>query len=183
VPHGLRKNAVIALLEAGCSSPETAAISGQSLRVVEHYAKERDQSLMADSAVLKWQGTNRERSNRGKPSAWKGPLTLTPGKRDVSPISRGSAVFGRLDRKTGALPTERRDSAVENYSPQAAGFDEAAVDRWNDGALDGCRAIAPRSADADYLAGHAEGTESRKVRVVMVPRPEGYYHAPIGAFD
>jgi len=67
VPHGLRKNAVIALLEAGCSVPETAAISGQSLKVVEHYAKERDQAKMADSAVLKWQGTTHERSNRGKP--------------------------------------------------------------------------------------------------------------------
>lgn len=68
VPHGLRKNAVIALLEAGCSVPETAAISGQSLKIVMHYAKERDQSLMADNAVLKWQGTPSERSNRGKPT-------------------------------------------------------------------------------------------------------------------
>jgi len=39
---------------------------------------------------------------------------LTPGKRDVSPISRGSAVFDRLDRKTCAVPSERRGSAVEN---------------------------------------------------------------------
>lgn len=68
VPHGLRKNAVNALLECGCTVPETAAISGQSLQMVEHYAKERDRSVMADAAVLKWQGTGGERSNRGKPS-------------------------------------------------------------------------------------------------------------------
>lgn len=66
VPHGLRKNAVNALLEAGCSIAETAAISGQSLRMVEHYAKGRDQRKLSTAAVLKWQGTTRERSNIGK---------------------------------------------------------------------------------------------------------------------
>lgn len=55
VPHGLRKNAVNALLESGCSAPETAAISGQSLRMVEHYAKGRDQTTMASAAILKWE--------------------------------------------------------------------------------------------------------------------------------
>lgn len=56
VPHGLRKNAVIALLEAGCSIAETAAISKQTLRMVEHYASGRDQAALADSAVLRWEG-------------------------------------------------------------------------------------------------------------------------------
>jgi integrase len=55
VPHGLRKNAVNALLEAGCSAAETASISGQSLQMVEHYAKARSQQRLGDSAVLKWQ--------------------------------------------------------------------------------------------------------------------------------
>lgn len=55
VPHGLRKNAVIALLEAGCSIAETASISGQTFQVVEHYAKLRDQGKLASAAVLKWQ--------------------------------------------------------------------------------------------------------------------------------
>lgn len=55
VPHGLRKNAVIALLEAGCSIAETASISGQTFQVVEHYAKLRDQGKLATAAVLKWQ--------------------------------------------------------------------------------------------------------------------------------
>lgn len=54
VPHGLRKNAVNALLEAGCSSAETAAISGQSLQMVEHYAKRRAQPKLARGALLKW---------------------------------------------------------------------------------------------------------------------------------
>lgn len=55
VPHGLRKNAVIALIEAGCSMAETSAISGQSLQVVEKYAKGRNQTKMGDAAVLRWE--------------------------------------------------------------------------------------------------------------------------------
>ncbi|WP_394436718.1 tyrosine-type recombinase/integrase [Sphingobium naphthae] len=57
VPHGLRKNAVNALLEAGCSSAETAAISGQSLQMVEHYAKRRSQKKLGLSAMEKWERT------------------------------------------------------------------------------------------------------------------------------
>ena len=60
-------------------------------------------------------------------------------------------------------------------------FDDAAADRWNDGALDGIRARPQASQDADYLAGYAHGQDARKVRVVLPRRPEGYYHAPIGA--
>lgn len=56
VPHGLRKNAVNALLEAGCSAAETAAISGQTLQMVEHYAKARSQRKLGEAAILKWQG-------------------------------------------------------------------------------------------------------------------------------
>lgn len=61
VPHGLRKNAVNALLEAGCSTGETSAISGQSLRMVEHYAKRRNNPKMSKAAILKWERAgNRE---------------------------------------------------------------------------------------------------------------------------
>lgn len=66
VPHGLRKNAVNALLEAGCTVAETAAISGQSLKLVEHYAKRRDQSKLAKSAMLKWSGTQSESGKDSK---------------------------------------------------------------------------------------------------------------------
>ena len=55
VPHGLRKNAVNALLEAKCSVAETAAISGQSLQMVEHYARGRDQEKLAGEAMLRWE--------------------------------------------------------------------------------------------------------------------------------
>ena len=72
VPHGLRKNAVIALLEAGCTVVEAAAVSGQSLRVVEYYAKQRDQHRLAKTAVLKWSGTGRESSNNRKTPDVKG---------------------------------------------------------------------------------------------------------------
>lgn len=59
VPHGLRKNAVNALLEAQCSIAETAAISGQSLQMVEYYAKKRSQEKLGKAAILKWEGTER----------------------------------------------------------------------------------------------------------------------------
>lgn len=55
VPHGLRKSAVNALLEAGCSAAETGAISGQSLQVIEHYAKRRKVGRLASAAMLRWQ--------------------------------------------------------------------------------------------------------------------------------
>jgi integrase len=56
VPHGLRKNAVIALLECGCSVAETAAISGQTMQLVEHYGKARNQAKLASAAILRWEG-------------------------------------------------------------------------------------------------------------------------------
>ena len=54
VPHGLRKNAVNALLECGGSTGEVSSITGQSLQIVEHYAKGRNRSKMAESVMLKW---------------------------------------------------------------------------------------------------------------------------------
>lgn len=59
VPHGLRKNAVNALLEAKCSTAEVAAITGQSLQMIEHYAKERDQAELGRSAILKFEARNK----------------------------------------------------------------------------------------------------------------------------
>lgn len=53
VPHGLRKNAVNALLEAGCTVHEVMAITGQSARIVEHYARRVDQHRLGEAAILK----------------------------------------------------------------------------------------------------------------------------------
>lgn len=68
VPHGLRKNAVNSLLEAGCSIGETAAISGQSLQMVEHYAKRRATAKMGSAAILKWEGQKKIGKTFGKPA-------------------------------------------------------------------------------------------------------------------
>lgn len=57
VPHGLRKNAINALLECGCSIAEAAAISGQTFAMVEHYARGRDQAKLASAAILRWNKT------------------------------------------------------------------------------------------------------------------------------
>lgn len=43
VPHGLRKNSVIALLEAGATIPEVQSVTGQSVDMVMHYANKVDQ--------------------------------------------------------------------------------------------------------------------------------------------
>lgn len=53
VPHGLRKNAVNALLEAGCTIAETGSITGQSFRIVEKYARRVSQHKLGDAAILK----------------------------------------------------------------------------------------------------------------------------------
>ena len=62
-------------------------------------------------------------------------------------------------------------------------IDDKKIDRWNDGAIDGCRNNKPASDDADYLDGYRQGQEDRKVRAIMPKRPEGYYHLPIGTFE
>lgn len=59
VPHGLRRNAVNALLESECSVAEVSAITGQSLQMIEHYAKERDQGHLGSSAILKFEARNK----------------------------------------------------------------------------------------------------------------------------
>lgn len=53
--HGLRKSAVVTLLEAGCTDAEVAAVTGQSRGMVEHYARMVNQKRLARSAILKWQ--------------------------------------------------------------------------------------------------------------------------------
>lgn len=53
--HGLRKNAVNSLLEAGCSEAETASVTMQSLQVVQHYAKRVNQPRLAGVAIGKWE--------------------------------------------------------------------------------------------------------------------------------
>jgi integrase len=59
VPHGLRRNAVDALLESGCSSAEVSSITGQSLAMIEHYAKGRDGEHLSTSAILKFEARNK----------------------------------------------------------------------------------------------------------------------------
>jgi len=64
--HGLRKAGCCRLTALGCSAPEIAAWSGQSLREVEHYTKAARQKKLATAAVAKLEGTGTERES-GKP--------------------------------------------------------------------------------------------------------------------
>lgn len=56
--HGLRKSAVVMLLEAGCTDAEVASITGQSRQMVEHYARLVNQERLARTAILKWEAQN-----------------------------------------------------------------------------------------------------------------------------
>ena len=60
VPHGLRKNAVNSLLEAGCTIAEVASITGQTFAIVEHYAARVNQRKLGKAAVLKMEAHRRK---------------------------------------------------------------------------------------------------------------------------
>ena len=53
--HGLRRSAVVMLLEAGCTTAEVASITGQSFEMVEHYAQQVSQRKLAAAANAKWE--------------------------------------------------------------------------------------------------------------------------------
>jgi integrase len=63
VPHGLRKNAVISLLEAGCTAAEVSGITDQSLQMIEHYAKRVNKPSLGRAAVVKFDAARRARNN------------------------------------------------------------------------------------------------------------------------
>ena len=56
--HGLRKSAVVTLLEAGCTDAEVAAITGQSRQMIEHYSRMVNQRKLAAAAILKWENAS-----------------------------------------------------------------------------------------------------------------------------
>ena len=72
--HGLRRNAVNALLEAGCEIAEVSAITGQSFEMVQHYAQGVNQKRLATTAMNKWQ------TDSGKPG---GKLSIVGGGNDA----------------------------------------------------------------------------------------------------
>jgi integrase len=66
VPHGLRKNAVNSLFEAGCTAAEVSAITDQSIGMLEHYAKGRNKLTLGRAAVVKFDAARRARNKAGK---------------------------------------------------------------------------------------------------------------------
>lgn len=51
--HGLRKTTAVVLAEAGCSTKQISAVTGQSDQMVEHYSKMADRAKLAKAAVSK----------------------------------------------------------------------------------------------------------------------------------
>jgi integrase len=62
VPHGLRKNAVIALLEAGCTVAEVSGITDQTLQLIEHYARKVNKLELGRAAVVKLDAARKARN-------------------------------------------------------------------------------------------------------------------------
>ena len=60
--HGLRKSAVVFLLESGCTEAETASVTGQTLAMVAHYGKQVNQHRLAAAAILKWEEREQNRN-------------------------------------------------------------------------------------------------------------------------
>ena len=60
--HGLRRNAIIRLLEAGCTREEVMSITDQSERMVKHYAGRRHKRALAKSAILKLEQQTKNKS-------------------------------------------------------------------------------------------------------------------------
>jgi integrase len=57
--HGLRKNAAISMIDAGCEVPQVMAVLGhKTLEMAMHYARERDQKKLARQAIEKWEVAN-----------------------------------------------------------------------------------------------------------------------------
>lgn len=55
VMHGLRKSATKALIDAGCTPHQAGAITGhKTVRMIEEYARDRDQKKLAKDAIVKW---------------------------------------------------------------------------------------------------------------------------------
>lgn len=63
VPHGLRKNAVNSLFEAGCTAAEVSGITDQSISMLEHYAKGRNKLKLGKAAVVKLDAARKARNN------------------------------------------------------------------------------------------------------------------------
>jgi integrase len=66
VPHGLRKNAVISLLEAGCTHAEVQGITDQTLPIIQLYAKKVNKLGLGRSAVIKLDAHRRAKNKAGK---------------------------------------------------------------------------------------------------------------------
>lgn len=64
VPHGLRKNAVNALFEAGCTAAEVAGITDQSIGMLEHYSKGVNKLTLGRAAVVKLDAARKARNEQ-----------------------------------------------------------------------------------------------------------------------
>ena len=63
-PHGLRKNAVVNLLEAGCTEAQTAAVTGQTMQMIEYYARQVNKEKLATAAIRKLAAADRKKAKK-----------------------------------------------------------------------------------------------------------------------
>jgi hypothetical protein len=94
--HGLRKSAVVMLLEAGATDAEVAAITGQSREMVAHYARQVSQRKLAAAAILKWEASDPSPGHTGNES-----------------LQNTASVLAKPKDENKTKPGERDDSAEE----------------------------------------------------------------------
>ena len=56
--HGLRKSAVVMMLEAGATEHEVMAVTGQTAKMVAYYAQQVNNEKLSARAILKWQAAD-----------------------------------------------------------------------------------------------------------------------------
>jgi integrase len=111
--HGLRKSAVVMLLEAGATDAEVAAITGQSREMVTHYARQVSQKKLAAAAILKWEASDNVAGHTGNESLQNtAPVLAKPGQENKAEPGKSNDIaeeFGAgegnrtLDTQLGKL--------------------------------------------------------------------------------
>lgn len=61
--HGLRKSAVVMMLEAGATEHEVMAVTGQTAKMVAYYAQRVNNEKLSAQAILKWQAADQARAS------------------------------------------------------------------------------------------------------------------------
>ncbi len=87
--HGLRKSAVVRLLECGCSVAEVMSITGQAMDMVEHYGRKINQRRLSAQGIARLfaaeTSAEEEKRKQSLASDWRDRHTCEPAKFEIAP--------------------------------------------------------------------------------------------------